>query len=113
MHLPSLKNGPPVSLWGAQVHRLDAPTGGLVLVAKTRGALATLSCAFAQREVCKVLPACYQNLMCPAKQRSRGDRKGWGPRRIVVVHTVLHCGLSMAFPPQAHANSSHDPSKPS
>jgi len=39
-----------------QVHRLDAPTGGLVVVAKTRGALAALSNAFSQREVRKVPP---------------------------------------------------------
>lgn len=43
------------------MHRLDAPTGGLVVVAKTRGALAALSGAFAQREVRKVrLPASAQ-----------------------------------------------------
>ncbi|KAK9826166.1 hypothetical protein WJX81_002565 [Elliptochloris bilobata] len=44
----------PGVLWRPQhVHRLDAPTGGLVVVAKTRGALAALSGAFAQREVRK------------------------------------------------------------
>lgn len=37
----------------APVHRLDGPTGGLVLVAKTRAALRLASTAFAAREVRK------------------------------------------------------------
>ncbi|BDA48980.1 probable ribosomal large subunit pseudouridine synthase D [Coccomyxa sp. Obi] len=52
---PSSKVG---SLWRPQhVHRLDAPTGGLLMVAKTRAAIKSLSAAFAQREVKKTYMA--------------------------------------------------------
>ena len=43
-----------------QVHRLDQPTGGLVMVAKSRPALSALSAAFSQREVKKT----YLALVC-------------------------------------------------
>lgn len=36
-----------------QIHRLDQPTGGLVMAAKSRPALSALSAAFSQREVKK------------------------------------------------------------
>ena len=44
----------------AQVHRLDQPTGGLIMVAKTRPALAALSAAFSHREVKKA----YLAIVC-------------------------------------------------
>jgi hypothetical protein len=40
-----------VLLMTAQVHRLDAATGGIVMVGKTRSAVKLLSMAFAHREV--------------------------------------------------------------
>ena len=43
-----------------QVHRLDQPTGGLVMIAKSRPALAALSAAFSQREVKKT----YLAIVC-------------------------------------------------
>ena len=43
-----------------QVHRLDQPTGGLVMIAKSRPALAALSAAFSQREVKKT----YLAIIC-------------------------------------------------
>ena len=42
------------------MHRLDQPTGGLVMVAKSRPALSALSAAFSQREVKKT----YMAVVC-------------------------------------------------
>lgn len=46
--------------WGMPVHRLDAPTSGPVVVAKTRSAQARLGQAFEKRELQKV----YQAIVC-------------------------------------------------
>lgn len=46
--------------WGMPVHRLDAPTSGLVVVAKTRQAQVNLGQAFEARKVRKV----YQAIVC-------------------------------------------------
>jgi hypothetical protein len=43
-----------------QVHRLDRPTGGLIMIAKSRPALAALSAAFSHREVRKT----YLAIVC-------------------------------------------------
>lgn len=46
--------------WGMPVHRLDAPTSGPVVVAKTRSAQVRLGKAFEERELQKV----YQAIVC-------------------------------------------------
>lgn len=46
--------------WGMPVHRLDAPTSGLVVIAKTRSAQVKLGKAFEERELRKI----YQAVVC-------------------------------------------------
>ena len=49
MEVEMLVRGPGVLRRPQHVHRLDAPTGGLLVVAKTHEALAKLCVAFAER----------------------------------------------------------------
>ncbi len=57
LHLSSVADALP---WGMPVHRLDAPTSGPVVIAKTRSAQVRLGRAFEERELQKI----YQAIVC-------------------------------------------------
>ena len=63
-HLPSLPESDNPTRPGI-VHRLDKDTSGLILIAKTRGALANLSAQFKSREVKKAYVALVKGRVTP------------------------------------------------
>jgi len=63
-HLPSLPESDNPARPGI-VHRLDKDTSGLILIAKTRGALANLSAQFKSREVKKAYVALVKGRVTP------------------------------------------------
>lgn len=80
-----------------QVHRLDAPTGGILMVAKTRAAIQSLSAAFAQREVKKT----YMAIVC-----GRLNGRGSIEVRLRAVATAIANAPFGASPPLPMALSS-------
>ncbi|RJO62681.1 MAG: RluA family pseudouridine synthase [Dehalococcoidia bacterium] len=65
-HLPDLPESDNPARPGI-VHRLDKDTSGLILIAKTRGALANLSAQFKSREVKKAYVALVKGKVTPQK----------------------------------------------
>jgi 23S rRNA pseudouridine1911/1915/1917 synthase len=65
-HLPNLPEGDTAARPGI-VHRLDKDTSGLIIIAKTRSALANLSAQFKLREVKKTYTALLKGGLTPKK----------------------------------------------
>jgi 23S rRNA pseudouridine1911/1915/1917 synthase len=76
---PSARGTPGVLRRPTHVHRLDKPTSGLVVAAKTRPALQALSRAFADREV-----------------RPRAGEETCATRLLAGCHSIIVAALSPA-----------------
>lgn len=77
------------------VHRLDKDTSGLMVVARTRGAMDSLVKAIAAREVSRQYLACAQHPWLGASKRTVDAPIGRDPRnrlRMALVDVAVHSG---------------------
>ena len=107
-HIP-VSSAPDALPWARPVHRLDSPTQGLVMVARTRSARAALGDLLAHRQVQKTYHAVVHGLFTQSQEVHHpiGEQAAHSTIESVATHPHAHRGALSLVRLQPHTGRTH------